>query len=257
MPSTGWSNKIMRRLKLLFASSIGKKFIAAITGLIMFGFLVGHAAGHMKIFTGADAAGVPHIDHYGQFLKDFGAPALPPMLALWGARMFLLGAVVLHVVTVILLSDQNKRARPVGYVKKKRSAASPAALYMMFTGTAILAFIVLHILHFTSGSLPLLGKHTHGAVYSNMMNSFSGSHWWVALAYIIMMVVIGFHLYHGVWSLFQTLGLDNPDRNIFLRAFAIIFAVGVSAAFILVPLSFLSGQMPEAVEYSHELLSKH
>ena len=171
--------------------------------------------------------------------------------------MFLLGAVVLHVVTVILLSDQNKRARPVGYVKKKRSAASPAALYMMFTGTAILAFIVLHILHFTSGSLPLLGKHTHGAVYSNMMNSFSGSHWWVALAYIIMMVVIGFHLYHGVWSLFQTLGLDNPDRNIFLRAFAIIFAVGVSAAFILVPLSFLSGQMPEAVEYSHELLSKH
>ena len=245
----------MKRLKLLFASSIGKKFIAAITGLIMFGFLVGHAAGHMKIFTGADAAGVPHIDHYGQFLKDFGAPALPPMLALWGARLFLLGSVILHVVTVILLSDQNKRARPVGYVKKKRSAASPAALYMMVTGTAILAFIVLHILHFTTGSLPLLGEHEHGEVYNNMLASFSI--WWVALAYIIMMVVIGFHLYHGVWSLFQTLGLDNPDRNKYLRAFAIIFAIGVSATFILIPVSFLFGDMPAAAEYSHDLLSKH
>jgi len=245
----------MKRLKLLFASSIGKKFIAAITGLIMFGFLVGHAAGHMKIFTGADAAGVPHIDHYGQFLKDFGAPALPPMLALWGARLFLLGSVVLHVVTVILLSDQNKKARPVGYVKTKRSMASPAALYMMVTGTAILAFIVLHILHFTTGSLPLLGDHEHGEVYANMMNSFSI--WWVSLGYIIMMVVIGFHMYHGVWSLFQTLGLDNPDRNMYLRAFAIVFSIGVSALFILVPLSFFSGMMPEAVDYPHELLSKH
>jgi succinate dehydrogenase / fumarate reductase cytochrome b subunit len=241
----------MKRLKLLFASSIGKKFVAAITGLIMFGFLVGHAAGHMKIFTGADAAGVPHIDHYGQFLKDFGAPALPP----WGARLFLLGAVVLHVVTVILLSDQNKKARPVGYVKKKRAMASPAALYMMVTGTAILAFIVLHILHFTTGSLPLLGEHEHGEVYNNMLASFSI--WWVSLAYIIMMVVIGFHLYHGVWSLFQTLGLDNPDRNMYLRAFAIIFAIGVSATFILIPLSFMSGQMPEAATYSHDLLSNH
>ena len=247
----------MKRLKLLFASSIGKKFVAAITGLIMFGFLVGHAAGHMKIFTGADAAGIPHIDHYGQFLKDFGAPALPPMLALWGARCFLLGAVVLHVVTVILLSDQNKKARPVGYVVKKRSAASPAALYMMFTGTAILAFIVLHILHFTTGSLPLLGEHEHGAVYANMQSSFSGAYWWVAIAYIVMMVVIGLHLYHGVWSLFQTLGLDNPDRNMYLRAFAILFAIGVSATFILIPLSFLSGQMPEAIPYSHDLLSTH
>jgi succinate dehydrogenase / fumarate reductase cytochrome b subunit len=245
----------MKRLKLLFASSIGKKFIAAITGLIMFGFLVGHAAGHMKIFTGADSAGIPHIDHYGQFLKDFGAPALPPMLALWGARLFLLGSVVLHVVTVILLSDQNKKARPVGYVKTKRAMASPAALYMMVTGTAILAFIVLHILHFTTGNLPMLGEHEHGYVYQNMMNSFSI--WWVSLAYIIMMVVIGFHMYHGVWSLFQTLGLDNPDRNFYLRAFAIVFAIGVSATFILVPLSFLSGQMPEAAEYSHELLSNH
>jgi len=245
----------MKRLKLLFASSIGKKFIAAVTGLIMFGFLVGHAAGHMKIFTGADSAGIPHIDHYGQFLKDFGAPALPPMIALWGARLFLLGSVVLHVVTVIMLSDQNKRARPVDYVVKKRSAASPAALYMMVTGSLILIFIVLHILHFTTGNLNMLGEHKHGYVYENMWNSFT--QWWVAIPYMVMMVIIGFHLYHGVWSLFQTLGLDNPDRNAFLRAFAILFAIGVTATFILVPLSFLSGQMPEPTTYSHELLSNH
>jgi len=245
----------MKRLKLLFASSIGKKFIAAITGLIMFGFLAGHAAGHMKIFTGADANGVPHIDHYGQFLKDFGAPALPPMLALWGARMFLLGAVVLHVVTVILLSDQNKKARPVDYVVKKRSAASPAALYMMITGSLILVFIVLHILHFTTGNLQLLGQHDHGYVYRNMQNSFQNP--LVALAYVAMMVVIGFHLYHGVWSLFQTLGLDNPDRNVYLRGFAILFSIVVTVMFCLVPLSFLLPVLPEAQDYSHELLSNH
>ena len=245
----------MKRLKLLFASSIGKKFVAAITGLIMFGFLVGHAAGHMKIFTGADANGIPHIDHYGEFLKDFGAPALPPMLALWGARLFLLGSVVLHVVSVILLSDQNKRARPVGYVKKKRAVASPAALYMMFTGSLILVFIVLHILHFTTGNLQLLGAHKHGYVYQNMMNSFSNP--LVSIAYVVMMIIIGFHLYHGVWSLFQTLGLDNPDRNAALRAFAIMFAIGVTVTFCLVPLSFMSGAMPEAIEYDHSILLSH
>ena len=254
----------MKRLKLLFASSIGKKFVAAITGLIMFGFLVGHAAGHLKIFTGADAAGVPHIDHYGQFLKDFGAPALPPMLALWGARVFLLTSVILHVLVVIQLSDKNKKARPVDYVKKKRSAASPAALYMMVTGTLILAFIVLHILHFTAGSFSaVLGEFKHGAVYNNMVHSFSKP--WVAIPYMIMMVIIGFHLYHGVWSLFQTLGLDNPDRNALLRAFAMVFAIGVSATFCLIPLSFMFGGdvgvdsegMNRIYEYSHDKLSNH
>ena len=245
----------MKRLKLLFASSIGKKFIAALTGLVMFGFLVGHAAGHMKIFTGADADGVPHIDQYGQFLKDFGAPALPPMFALWGARLFLLGSVVLHVVSVILLSDQNKRARPVDYVKKKRAAASPAALYMMVTGSLILIFIVLHILHFTTGNLELLGKHDHGYVYRNMTNTFGNP--LVAIAYVVMMVIIGVHLYHGVWSLFQTLGLDNPDRNKALRAFAILFAIGVTATFCLVPLSFMFHALPEPVDYPHELLTNH
>lgn len=254
----------MKRLKLLFSSSIGKKFVAAITGLIMFGFLVGHAAGHLKIFTGAGADGIPHIDHYGQFLKDFGSPALPPMVALWGARLFLLGSVILHVVVVMQLSDQNKKARPVDYVKKKRSAASPAALYMMVTGTMILAFIVLHILHFTTGSFSsMLGEFKHGAVYNNMAHSFSKP--WVAIPYIIMMVIIGFHLYHGVWSLFQTLGLDNPDRNALLRAAAMIFAIGVSATFCLIPLAFIFGGEPSVdnegmnriYEYAHEKLSSH
>lgn len=246
----------MNRLKLLFASSIGKKFIVAITGLMLFGFLVGHAAGHMKIFTGVDqVTKVPHIDEYGQFLKDFGAPALPPMLALWGARLGLLGALVLHVTAVLMLSDQNKRARPVDYVVKKRSAASPAALYMMITGTMILAFVVLHILHFTTGNLQLLGTHTHGYVYENMYNSFTNP--LVSIAYIVMMVIIGFHLHHGVWSLFQTLGLDNPDRNAYLRAFAVLFAIGVAATFCLVPLSFLSGFMPEPMHYDHDLLINH
>ena len=245
----------MKRLTLLFTSSIGKKFVAAVTGLILFGFLVGHAAGHLKIFTGADSGGVPHIDHYGQFLKDFGAPALPPMIALWGARLVLLASVVIHVIVVIQLSFQNKSARPVGYVVTKRAAASPAALYMMVTGSLILAFIVFHILHFTTGSLQFLGEHKHGEVYNNMTRAFTNPV--IALSYVVMMVLIGFHLYHGVWSLFQTLGLDNPDRNKFLRTFAFFAAVIVALTFALIPLAFLVGGMGHIYEYDHSVLSNH
>ena len=245
----------MKRLQLLFASSIGKKFVAAITGLLLFGFLAGHAAGHLKIFTGADSAGIPHIDHYGQFLKEFGAPVLPPMLALWGARLGLLATIVLHVVVVIQLSAQNQKARPVGYTVTKRAAASPAALYMMFSGLIILFFVVFHILHFTTNSLEFLVEHHHGEVYNNMSRSFANP--LIAIVYVAMMVVIGFHLYHGVWSLFQTLGLDNPDRNAFLRTFAVVAAVLIAVTFALIPLSFLVGGMQHIYEYDHNLLSNH
>ena len=245
----------MKRLQLLLGSSIGKKFIAAVTGLMLFGFLLGHAAGHLKIFTGVDSSGIPHIDHYGQFLKDFGAPALPPMLALWGARMGLLTAFVVHVVVVIQLSLRNKSSRPEGYVVKKRSAATPAALYMMITGTMILVFVVFHILHFTTGSLQFLGTHVHGEVYDNMSRAFTNPI--IAIGYVIVMLMIGVHLYHGVWSLFQTMGLDNPDRNAFLRAFAIAAAILIALTFALIPLSFLIGGMEQIYEYDHKLLSNH
>lgn len=244
----------MNRLTSLYNTSIGKKFIAAITGLILFGFLVGHVAGNLKAFTGSSENGVPHIDEYGQFLKEVGEPMLPYMVGLWMARTVLLISLVLHVVVVIQLAMASAEARPVNYVRSRKTAASLPAQWMMYSGLLILGFIIFHILHFTTGSIRL-GEFEHGYVYSNLWNSFSMPA--VAIGYLLAMIVLGFHLYHGVWSLFQTLGIDNPDRNKGLRMFAIIATVGLAVGFAVVPLAFMFGALDAPVKYAHELLFGH
>lgn len=246
----------MSRITNFYATSIGKKFVVAVTGIILFGFVAGHMAGNLKVFTGSASNGVPHIDEYGQFLKDFGSPVLPQMLFLWVARLVLLASVVLHVVTVIRLSQQNAKARPIAYVRSEKRAATLSSQWMMVSGLVILVFIVFHILHFTTGTIQLgEKKFEHGQVYSNLHGSFSV--WYVAIGYTAVMVMLAFHLYHGVWSLFQTLGLDSPDRNAMFRMIAIVFTLLVTVGFVLVPLSFLTGSMPTPAEYDHSLLTNH
>jgi succinate dehydrogenase / fumarate reductase cytochrome b subunit len=244
----------MKRISALYRTSIGKKFLAAITGLILFGFLVGHMAGNLKVFTGKNADDVPHIDEYGQALRDFGVPFLPEHALLWAARAVLLISLILHVVVVLQLSVQSAEARPVAYVRSRTRSASLPAKWMMYSGLLILVFVVFHILHFTTGTVQL-GKFSHGYVYNNLQSSFVKAP--VAAGYAAMMLVIGFHLFHGVWSLFQTLGLDNPDRNRALRLFALGMTALVSLGFAVVPVSFLLGVMPDPVEYAHRLLKKH
>lgn len=243
----------MNRINTLYSSTIGKKAIAAITGLVLFGFLIGHVAGNLKVFTGSSADGVPHIDEYGQFLKVVGEPILPPMFGLWIARAVLLGSLILHVWVVAQLAKLSHAARPMKYVRNHKVASSWAARYMMYSGLFILAFVVFHILHFTTGTIQL-GEFEHGMIYSNLFNSFSK--WPIGLAYISVMVVLGLHLYHGIWSLFQTLGLDNPDRNNALRTFAVVMTVALTIGFIVVPLAFMFGGMLAPVEYAHDLLKE-
>ena len=243
----------MNRYKSLYASTIGKKFIAAITGLILFGFLLGHVAGNLKVFTGS-SDGIPHIDEYGQFLKVAGEPMIPAGVALWGARIVLLTALILHMLVVIQLALLSAEARPVNYVKSTKKAASLPALWMMFSGSIILFFIVFHILHFTTGTIQL-GTFEHGYIYNNLASSFANP--LVAIGYIVVMIVLGFHLNHGVWSMFQTLGLDNPDRNKFLLRLSTAVTVAVIVGFIAVPIAFMSGMMPPVVSYAHELLTGH
>ena len=122
---------------------------------------------------------------------------------------------------------------------------------MMFSGSLIAFFIVFHLLHFTVGALPI-SEFKHGAVYENLYSSFRNP--LISLFYVAVMGVLGFHLYHGVWSLFQTLGIDNPDRNKALRMFAIIATIGIVVGFALVPLSFMTGMMPEPTAYDPALL---
>ena len=252
----------MTRFLKFYASSIGKKFIAAITGLVLFGFLAGHVAGNLKAYTGSDqmmvegaegAVNVPHIDQYGHFLRVVGEPLVPKLFVLWGARMVLLASVILHITVVVQLSMKSAEARPVDYVKSKKAAASWAARYMVVSGLVVLGFIIFHLLHFTAGVI-VIGDFQEGKVYHNLRSSFQNPI--VALGYVIVMVLLAFHMYHGVWSLFQTLGLDNPDRNKFLRAFAIIASVGIAVGFASVPLAFLTGMLPELGEYPSHLLEK-
>lgn len=241
----------MNRITSLYSSTIGKKFIAAVTGLVLFGFLIGHVAGNLKVFTGASADGVYHIDEYGQFLKVMGAPILPAGFGLWGARVVLLSSLLLHVLVVAQLALQSADARPVGYVKSKKASATLAARWMMFSGLVILGFVIFHILHFTTGTIPL-GEFEHGTVYKNLSSSFVK--WPVAIGYVAVMIMLGFHLFHGLWSLFQTLGLDNPDRNKALRMFAVVMTVAIIAGFIAVPLSFMAGMMNAPEAYDMNLL---
>ena len=243
----------MNRIQTLYATTIGKKFVAAITGLILFGFLLGHVAGNLKVFTGTTHDGVPHIDEYGHFLRIAGAPMVPEQFVLWSARAVLLISLILHVVAVSQLALLSQDARPVNYVRSKKRAATLPALYMMFSGLLILGFVIFHIFHFTTGTIKI-GEFAHGYVYSNLYNSFANP--LVAIGYILVMVVLGFHLNHGVWSLFQTLGLDNPDRNKMLRLASTGLTIALIVGFIAVPLSFMLGIMPEPVTYSHDLLIK-
>ncbi len=243
----------MNRISTLYSSTIGKKAIAAVTGLVLLGFLIGHVAGNLKVFTGSSPNGVPHIDEYGRFLRVVGEPILPEMLGLWIARAVLLVSLILHVVVVAQLAIHSKTARPTKYVRNHKVASSWAARYMMYSGLLILAFVIFHILHFTTGTIRL-GEFAHGAVYSNLFHSFSL--WPVALAYVAVMCVLGLHLYHGIWSMFQTLGLDNPDRNQALRKFAVILTIALVVGFAAVPISFMFGVNPEPVEYVHDLLTQ-
>ena len=242
----------MSRIASLYQSTIGKKFIAAVTGLILFLFLVGHVAGNLKVFTGSSPDGTPHIDEYAHFLRVMGEPILPEMAGLWLARVVLLASVIIHMVVVIQLAMQSAEARPVNYVKSKKAAASLPALWMLFSGGLIAAFIVFHILHFTTGTIQL-GEFEHGQVYANLWNSFTKPI--VALAYVGVMIVLGLHLFHGIWSMFQTFGWDNPDRNKGLRMFAIVATAVLVIGFAAVPLAFMAQALPAPETIPSQLTS--
>ena len=140
----------MQRIFALYQSSLGKKAVVAVTGLILYGFVLGHMLGNLKVFTGNDAAGEPHIDIYAHFLRTMGEPLVPYSFLLWIARVVLLIALVLHVYTVIVLARKNHAARKHDYAQHDYSQASNTARWMMISGTLAtplcrLSFGTIHI----------------------------------------------------------------------------------------------------------------
>jgi len=217
----------MNKLTLFWRSAIGKKVVMAATGIIGIGFVIAHVAGNLLIFRGAEA-----INAYGHFLHG------PAAELLWVMRIVLLAAVILHVIAAVQLTTMSSAARPQGYAKREPQASTLASRVMRIGGALLLAFIVFHILHFTTGTVRP-GTFVPGDVYTNVVTSFNV--WWVTLFYVVAMIFLGLHLYHGGWASVRTLGATGRTDNPFRRRIAAVIAVAVWLGFTAVPVAVWLG----------------
>jgi succinate dehydrogenase / fumarate reductase, cytochrome b subunit len=197
----------------------------AISGCILFSFVVGHLIGNLQIYEAPEK-----IDGYSRFLKSM--PAL-----LWGARITLLVMVVLHIWSSVQLALRNNDARPTGYVKKKAAGSSYASRTMYWSGPIILAFVIYHLLDFTFGVLNPGFKD--GSVHRNVVASFQAIP--VSAFYIVAMLLLCIHLYHGLWSMFQTLGVNHPRYTPLIRRGAKVVAILIAAGNISIPIAVMAG----------------
>lgn len=216
----------------MYRSTIGKKAVMAVTGMVLIGYVVAHMIGNLKFFFG-----VSPFDDYAAWLREIGHPILPHGWFLWIVRAILLACVVLHIVAAVQLARRDRAARPIRYEHRQRARANYPVWTMRWGGVVLALFVIYHILDLTVGVLN--PDYQHGKVHNNVSADFEL--WYVALAYIVAMIALGFHLHHGVWSLVQTLGRNNPTIDRGLRAFALLFAVVTAGGFISVPLAIISG----------------
>jgi succinate dehydrogenase / fumarate reductase cytochrome b subunit len=229
-----------RRLLNLWRTTIGKKWLVAITGLILAGYVILHMLGNLKALQGA-GGGEPALDKYAEWLRDAGGPVIPHDGLVWVTRGVVLTALVLHVYAILALTARNRAARPAGHAAV-RTRGTLSARTMLWTGIAILVFVVFHILHFTTGTIDPTPIRS-GAVYANAYGAFE--EWWLLIIYLAAVSIVGLHLYHALWSATQTAGVDNPDRNWFWRKLATVTSVGVVVGFAIVPVLFFAGALPE------------
>jgi succinate dehydrogenase / fumarate reductase, cytochrome b subunit len=216
----------------LYRSSIGKKAVMAITGLIGIGYLILHMTGNLKIFQGPE-----HFNEYAEFLRTIGSPVIPERGLLWVIRLVLLAAVALHVTAAYQLTRMDWAGRPVRYAQLRPVQQSFASRTMRWGGVILLLFVIYHLLHFTIGAVH--PSFVQGDAYRNVVSGFQI--WWVTIFYIAAMLALGLHLYHGFWSMFQTLGLNNVTYTRLLRGLSILVALGISVGFVAVPIAVLFG----------------
>ena len=208
-----------------FSSTLGKKWLMAVTGIILFGFVVGHMLGNLQIYLGQE-----QLDHYAELLQ-----ANKPFL--WAFRSVLLFSVSVHIWAAVVIWLRNRSARPVKYKMFNPPGLDYAARTMVWSGPIIALFVVYHVLDFTVGTAN--PDFIKGEVYHNIIASFSNPV--IASIYIAANLLLAFHLYHGLWSLFQTFGWDHPRFGWIRRAVAIFFSVLIGAGNISIPLAVLTG----------------
>jgi len=208
-----------------YQATIGKKAVMAVTGVILFGFVIGHLIGNLQVFAGREA-----LDAYGHFLHHSTHGLI------WVVRLVLLASVIAHIVASIQLTAVKMEARPIGYVKTDYSHSSYASRTMMWSGPIVAAFIVFHLMDLTWGNVNPAFQDGH--VYDNLIASFS--RWPVALAYIVALTLLCTHLYHGISSMFQSLGLSHPNYTPAIQHFAKLAAFLIWAGYVSIPIAVLA-----------------
>ena len=216
----------------VYRSAIGKKAVMAVTGVILFGWIFAHMAGNLKLYMGPES-----INHYAHFLRTMGEPLVPAYSMLWLSRIVLLLAVIFHIHAAYALTVMNMEARPVGYRDREYVKGTYAARTMRWGGVIILLFVIYHLLHLTTGQAH--HDFVKDDVYHNVVSGFQ--RWWVAAVYIVANLALGLHLYHGVWSMFSSLGVTHKRFEPWRRTFATAFAAIITAGNLSFPLSVLLG----------------
>jgi len=212
----------------LFDTSVGKKAALAVSGVILFGFVIGHMLGNLQVLLGPEV-----YNAYGEGIKHNA-------LLLWGTRAVLLGALIVHTVIVLELYGKSIAARPVAYKVKKNIATTYAGLMMKYTGPILLAYIVFHLAHFTFPGTALGDyEHVPEDVYANFVHAFSIP--WVVALYVLANLMLGMHLYHGAFSMLQSIGFNHPRYNRRLKLVARGLAFLVTAGNVFLPLTVLLG----------------
>jgi succinate dehydrogenase / fumarate reductase cytochrome b subunit len=215
----------MERVIGFYGSTVGKKVLMAVTGIILFAYVVAHMLGNLQIYIGEE-----QINRYAELLHSNEA-------LLWTARLVLLFCVGVHIVAAVQLWLRNRSSRPVRYKVFRPPEVDYAARTMVWSGPIIAAFVVYHILHFTTGSVH--PDYQHVKPFHNVIVGFSQPG--AAIFYIVANILLAVHLYHGVWSFFQTMGWDHPRYGSSRRWFAIAAAVIIGAANVSIPLAVLTG----------------
>jgi succinate dehydrogenase / fumarate reductase cytochrome b subunit len=215
----------LNRAFRFYQATIGKKAVMAVTGVILFGFVIGHLIGNLQVFAGRET-----LDAYGEFLHHSTHGLI------WVARAVLLASVLAHIVASIQLTAAKMQARPVGYIKTNYSHSSYASRTMMWSGPIIAAFIVFHLLDLTWGTVNPTFQEGH--VYDNLIASFS--RWPVSIAYIIAITLLCMHLYHGIYSMFQSLGASHPKYTPAIQRSAKIAAFLIWAGYVSIPVAVLA-----------------
>ena len=215
----------LNRTAALYQSVIGKKVIMAVTGFILSGFVLGHMIGNLQIFAGPEK-----LNAYAAFLHSLGG-------LLWVARLVLLASVGLHIAMAVQLTMLKLEARPEAYVKKSALVSTYAARTMIWSGPIVGAFIIYHLLHFTTGQAHPDFKP--GDVYANVVTGFRNPA--VSLFYMVANILLAFHLYHGVWSMFQSLGVAHPRYTPVLKRVAQAYGIIIGLGNVAMPMAVLTG----------------